>query len=350
MNKTTVDRLNTNNFDLLRVLLALTVCFVHASQLSGFQELMFIQQVMSAKIAVKAFFIVSGFLIFMSYERSSSLKSYFNKRLRRIMPAYIFIVLACALGLSLMSELDYQDYYLSPDWFKYVWSNLVFLNFLQPTLPSVFTSNIAPFVNGALWTIKIEVMFYISVPFFVFLFRKTSTLTVLLTFYVLSVAFLISVTYLYESTGGYFYKKLMVQFPSQLSYFLAGGAIYYYRNFFEKYIKHFLTCAVILLFFNSGYISYIIEPTILAIIVIFLVLFNYLGNAGKYGDFSYGIYICHFPIIQICVSLNLFYDQPWLFFILVVLLSVLAGFFMWHIVEKRFLSKRSHYVLTTKSR
>ena len=66
-------RLVKNNFDLLRFLFATVVFFVHSSVLSGFEELSFITPILSSDIAVKAFFVISGFLIFMSYERSSSL-------------------------------------------------------------------------------------------------------------------------------------------------------------------------------------------------------------------------------------------------------------------------------------
>ncbi len=81
-------RLSRNNFDLLRLLFAGTVCLFHASRLSGERDLRWISAVLSSEVAVEAFFVVSGFLILMSYERSSSIYSYVSKRVRRIYPAY----------------------------------------------------------------------------------------------------------------------------------------------------------------------------------------------------------------------------------------------------------------------
>ncbi len=68
-----------NNFDLLRLLFAGVVCVVHAQQLSGMSELTFVTWALSSTVAVKAFFVVSGYLIFMSYDRSSSIWSYAPK-------------------------------------------------------------------------------------------------------------------------------------------------------------------------------------------------------------------------------------------------------------------------------
>ena len=73
-------RLSRNNFDLLRLLFAGTVCLFHASRLSGERELRWISSVLSSEVAVEAFFVVSGFLIFMGYERSPSVFSYISKR------------------------------------------------------------------------------------------------------------------------------------------------------------------------------------------------------------------------------------------------------------------------------
>lgn len=163
--------LQLNNFDLLRLVFAVTVSLVHAHTLTNFRELTLLSRILSSDIAVKSFFIISGFLIFMSYEKSSSLNNYYEKRIRRIYPAYFIVVLSCALLLFFLSNKSLA-YYFSTQWLKYIITNLVFLNFLQPALPGVFDNNSMNAINGALWTLKIEVMFYITVPIFVFLFRN----------------------------------------------------------------------------------------------------------------------------------------------------------------------------------
>ena len=62
-----------NNFDILRLILAIVVVFFHAGSISGSPELDWLPNVFSGHLAVEGFFAISGFLIFASYERSPSL-------------------------------------------------------------------------------------------------------------------------------------------------------------------------------------------------------------------------------------------------------------------------------------
>jgi len=54
--------------------------------------------------------------------------------------------------------------YLSFDLIKYMIANLSFLNLIHPELPGVFENNYIQGVNGALWTIRFEVLFYMFIP------------------------------------------------------------------------------------------------------------------------------------------------------------------------------------------
>ena len=341
-------RLTRNNFDLLRLVFAGTVCLVHAYELSGFPPLAGLTSALSSTVAVRGFFVVSGFLIFMSFERSSSLASYAKKRLRRIYPAYFTVVMLCAMGLLAISSADLGDYFSSA-WIRYVLSNLAFLNFLQPTLPGVFENSRLTAVNGALWTLKIEVMFYLTVPLLVLLCRKFSRLPVLLLVYCASIAYTGLFSWLAQGSGSGIYVELGRQMPGQLSYFVAGACLYYYLPLFERRVGYFLPAAVAVLALDTTYPLPILEPLALATVVIFFGLFLYLGNVGKYGDFSYGVYILHFPIIQVLLHAGYFREQPWFFLLAVLLLTAGGAIALWHLVEKRFLFRSSHYIAATSA-
>lgn len=339
-------RLTENNFDLLRLLFAGTVLLVHSYELSGFQQLAVIASVLSSAVAVKAFFVVSGFLIFMSFERSATITSYAKKRFRRIYPAYFTVVILCAISLIAVSSKNIGGYF-SFAWVKYVFANLAFLNFLQPTLPGVFDSNKLAAVNGALWTLKIEVLFYLTVPLLVLLFRKFAHLPILILVYCSSVAYAGLLAVAAERTGSGIYVELGRQLPGQLSYFMAGAFFYYFLPLFERHIGYFLVAAVSVLSANVFFPLPILEPFALATVVIFFGLFLYIGNFGKYGDFSYGVYILHFPAIQLLLYSGWFRESPWHFLMAVILITTGGAFAMWHFVEKWFLFRKSHYVTAT---
>ncbi len=340
-------KLSRNNFDLLRFLFAGTVLLVHSYQLSGYKQLAWIVSFLSSAIAVKSFFVVSGFLICMSFEHSSSLTSYMKKRVRRIYPAYCTVVLGGAIGLVLVSSVDAGSYF-SLTWLKYLLSNLLFLNFLQPALPGVFEGNKIDAVNGALWTLKIEVMFYLAVPFFAYLLRRFSRLSVIVTFYVLSVLYALLLAEIAQRTGSALYAELARQLPGQLSYFMAGAFLYYFLPLFERHVRAFFATAVLILLFDMLLHPLpLLEPFALAVTVVFFGLFLYAGNFGKYGDFSYGLYIIHFPVIQLVIWSGWFRDSPWCFLLAVIFITLAGAIAMWHLVEKRFLFRSSHYITST---
>jgi len=342
------NRLKHNNFDFLRLLFAFIVVFAHAQILTGMEELKSITQFLSAEIAVKGFFVISGFLIFMSYEKSKDIKSYAIKRFRRIYPAYFTIVILCAFGLSIISTAPLKDYF-SYDLLKYLLSNLTFMNFMHHDLFDVFNNNPLTAVNGALWTLKIEVMFYISVPIIIFLCNKTKKIPFLIFLYLLSVLYSYLCAEMERKTGSALWLKLGRQLPAQLSFFIAGGLIYYLKDRFEKHIA--LLISITLLYFISRFFIgelKLIEPIALGITVCFFALFLYIGKFGKYGDFSYGVYIIHFPIIQIFVNFGLLKNNPYLFLFTITCLTLFLGIIMWHLIEKRFLLRSNHYVEETE--
>ena len=333
-----------NNFDLLRFMFAFAVFLVHAHVLSGEQSLSLLSKYLSTEIAVKSFFVVSGFLIFMSYENSHDTTSYLGKRVRRIYPAYFTIVVICALLGAVFTTLPWAEYFTFPA-LKYIAANLVFMNFLQPELPGLFENNAHQSVNGVLWTLKIEVMFYLFVPLAVFAFRSAGRLPVILTLYICSVIYFLAMDWVARKTGVGFYLELQRQLPGQLAFFIAGAAGYYYLQYLAKYAAWLVALAVASFAFQSWLPWVSVQPIALAVLVIyFACVFPYLGNFGKYGDFSYGIYIVHFPILQTLITLGLFRESPWVMLVVSGSLVMTVAFLFWHLIEKPFLRKSSHYI------
>jgi len=334
-----------NNFDHIRLFLALGVYLHHTFSLTQLETFAFFRSIVNPNVAVHSFFIVSGFLIFMSYERSSSLKSYFEKRFRRIIPGYITVVFLAFLFLSLLSTLPVSEYFTSIQSWKYLLTNLTTLGFLHPTLPGVFTENYDPTVNGALWTIKVEVMFYLTVPLIVYAYRWLGKTKTLIAIFILSALYIYGMTYLYHMYKTPLLGILIHQLPGQMMFFSAGALLYYHHQTFLKY-KHLMFIVAIIGYVTQKYYPfYPLYAISLSIIVIYLATaIIYLGHISKYGDLSYGIYIWHFPIMQTFIALALFDTHPWLTFLLLTITVLFVSWFSWHAIEKPFLNKKSHYV------
>lgn len=338
-----------NNFDLLRFIFSISVFLCHSFDLSETESYFVFKKIVSSEIAVKSFFVVSGFLIFMSYQNSQSISSYCSKRIRRIYPAYLFVIIASVLLGAIFTKFSANEYW-SFTTIKYFLANLTFLNFLQPELPGLFSSNIHPAVNGALWTLKIEVMFYITVPLIVFCFNCIGRLPVMALLFISSVIYSYVLFAMAQSDEGGAFVELQRQLPGQLTFFIVGAAGYYYFEAFKKYAPYLVLLAVVAFVFKSHLPWIILEPLSLGILVIyFATVFPYLGNFGKYGDFSYGIYILHFPILQLLIANRLFADSPIVFIAVAGTLVLFFSILLWHFIEKPFLTKSSYYVAKQES-
>ncbi|ATX81425.1 Peptidoglycan/LPS O-acetylase OafA/YrhL, contains acyltransferase and SGNH-hydrolase domains [Mariprofundus ferrinatatus] len=333
-----------NNFDLLRLLLAATVAGFHLWALTSDPAFSLMGRWMDASLAVDGFFVVSGFLVAMSYENSTSLKRYVVKRARRIYPAYLAVISLSALLLVLVSSAPLEAYF-DGDWLYYLLSNLLFLNFLAPELPGVFENNRLHEVNGALWTIKIEVMFYLVLPLLVLFMRKIGHWRAIALIYIASVLYSMVMQWIAKHGGGALYLALERQLPGQLAFFMAGTLLFYYFDQFRsKHIWILLTAATVFFAAREWSFLYPFYPLALAVLIIWVAtVMPCLGRWGRWGDFSYGIYIWHFPLIQLFVSTGMFDNEPYLGALMWVASLSVCAFLSWHLVERPMLGRSSHY-------
>ena len=129
-------RLRENNFDTLRFLFASMFVFFRVGMLSEVPSLSVLHNYVSSAFAVQAFFVVSSFLVTMSFENSSSVRSYAEKQIRRIAPAYVVVVIGAAFLLSMVTTLPVANYFDSRDFWSYVGFNLLSLIFRHQRCPA----------------------------------------------------------------------------------------------------------------------------------------------------------------------------------------------------------------------
>jgi peptidoglycan/LPS O-acetylase OafA/YrhL len=317
-----------NNFDILRLIFAWMIVYSHCYALS-------LQPTLGRPVGyiygLEGFFAISGCLIVASWERSKSLTVYLKRRAQRILPAYIFSIGFCLVTGSFFTTLPLLAFWKSAATWKYIVANLCFVGFLHDDLPGVFAKNPIHAMNGALWTIKIEVGFYLLVPLLVWLVRRIGPAWALGSVFVLSVAYKTAL----HLSG---HETLSHQLPGELSYFMVGAAVFYYFREFNEHRRLMWTISLpsmaLLLFSGSALLLAIALP-LFTLCVAFL-LPPYRGIT-KYGDFSYGTYVLHFPIIQCFVALGFFAKSPLLSVLCVVPVVAASSVFSWFFVERKFL-------------
>lgn len=322
-----------NNFDALRIALALIVVGAHLADVTARPEFQVFRPYFDSDFAVKAFFAVSGFLVIRSFRSSSSLAEFAEKRARRIYPAYLFAVLLClAIGAG-MTRLPLSSYLTSTQTWKYLAANAVFLNFLQPNLPGVFESNPMPAMDGALWTLKVEVALYFCVPVIFWLFKRFHALPVAL------VLTAVSIAWVYFFQMHYGSAELARQFPGQLSYFVLGALFASDKRLLSHAGKTAIASGLAYLALRDTPAQQAIEPFFYVSVVIWLATTDrFRVGTSRFGDISYGIYLFHFPVVQALYASGSF-ETPYLGAAEVVLVTLALAFCSWHLLERPLLKR-----------
>jgi peptidoglycan/LPS O-acetylase OafA/YrhL len=327
----------------LRLLLAYIVVIFHTISLSGYKYQL--EKLFDGHIAVCGFFIISGFLIIRSCWSSNSLINYFVKRCRRLLPAYWLVIIICIIGLSFFSNSSAVDYFRSPQLIKYFVANISFMNFLQPTLPGVFIANNNNMaVNGSLWTIKIEIGFYIIAPLIAHILYKLNTkkrINIFLTcLYIFGYTYNAVCMYISNKMESGFIEELAHQLPGFIQFFAVGIFCVINYDLVHKFDKYLIIpgLIIVVIYYITG--NEYLLPVGLGIIIMFLG-FNFprLNNIGKNGDYSYGTYIFHYPIIQIMIALGYFKINKNISLLIVMGTVFSMAYISWHFLEKRILKR-----------
>lgn len=341
-----------NHFDVLRLAAAAAVAMLHLIDLTRLPTFERWLGWLPLQFGLPVFFVLSGYLVSMSWDLRPGWRPYAERRLRRIVPAYAVVVLVCAVGGVLLSSEGWRDYFGAPAWWRHLIANLTFLNFLQPGLPGVFTANPLPgAVNGALWTIKVELMFYAVVPFFMGAVRRWGATPVLLVGYVLSACWWTFFTDWAVQSGRPVGHEIAKQMPGQLMYFLAGAWAWCERERVARWGAAWglagLSGLVGLTWLDGprtagADLPDVLVPACLAAFVSWLAVgVKPVPSLDLRHDLSYGIYLWHFPVIQTLVSVGAFQLAPWPAALLVALLVPLIAWASWRWIEEPALRRRT---------
>ena len=333
-----------NCFGFLRFVFCLIIVIAHLRVLTQAPALQ-CTEILSKMVNRTAFFVISGFLIMLSYDHSEGIRHFFVKRARRIFPAYLTVILGAAIGFALISSYAPGEYFTHPMWWKYIAANVCFLNFLQPCLPGVFDSDLFAncAVNGSLWTQKVEVGFYLIVPLLAYMLHHSKRPWVWLTgLYIGSTLWSNAFMTAYDHTGNYTYLFLEHQLPGCFSYFAAGMIAYQYKDFFLRYKNYIVIPAIIIVVVEKvmGW-NWLLPAGNAAVLLWCAYSLTKLNKVEWLGNFSYGMYLYHYPILMLMIYAGIF--QKWniwvasaVFISTVIAVSALS----WYGLEKRCLKRK----------
>lgn len=286
----------------------------------------------SGRLGVEIFFVISGFVISMPFIKkwirrekwnSPNLKAYFTRRLVRLEPPYILVMLASFLAVILLDMYGIKFSDSSKSFNSEISSAASLLTSLFYLHGIVF--QIFPKFNPPAWSLEIEFQFYVLAPFLLLaIFRVNRLITNKDRFLIITFLFLV----LLKTAGVLLFDNNYLKFFvfNYLEFFIIGFflAKLYFEGHFEKYHKGFLTASLIfflgifLAFYGDFHRSKVEGINdifdlcrIFGISMIFYGTFS--GGVGKsvfrlkwiviIGGMCYTIYLIHLIIFQITTKI-----------------------------------------------
>ena len=319
-----------NNFDFLRFWAATLVLFSHCYPLSGRKDLIakILTYETGGELAVFIFFIISGYLITASYMASKNTEAYLAKRVLRIFPAYIVALFFCALVIGpLVTTLPLSKYLTHFGFWKFLAS--ITLVYQRLSLPGVFTGLPSPMMLASAWTIPIEFALYLLIAGLGKMRLLKPHLIALLTISLCILHFC-----LFQKTN-HSKEFFVCYWGRNAALFFAGSALFLYRQKLVFTWPAFFLALGILIAATCRPEAYPLFFLVLPYVVICFALLPLPGimRWGKYGDFSYGIYLYAFPVQQ-CVMLTFGtgLSIP-LFFSIAFAITLLFAVISWYVIE-----------------
>ncbi len=293
------------------------------------------------------FFLISGFLIAMSYEKNKNIANYAKNRILRIFPALYVNIFIGVLILYIFGYIEFNTQF-----FTWLFAQATIIQFYNAEMFREFGVGV---INGSLWTISVELTFYILLPFLFFFLERKKFLLILI--------FLLSfVVFNYDlnSNKEIFYNKFLHIFIAPyLFIFIIGIYFYKYFEILKKYLVDkillwffvFIVYNLIVKYFEINESNYLISTIKWLIFSFFIFSFvfsfrNLSYKIFKGNDYTYGIYIYHMLIINVMVYLN--YVAQIKYIIITIVLSIFSGILSWHIIEKPFLKLKKNSLFNNR--
>jgi peptidoglycan/LPS O-acetylase OafA/YrhL len=334
----------------LRLLLAVVVVFEHAWRVitpSGTDPGLDVFGMSPAYAAVNGFFILSGALITKSLlESNADMIAYWASRLLRLMPLLIAFALVVLAAGPFISSLSWSAYWQQGDSWAYSLRVIFFLDVATGT-PGAFSSNPAPgFIGVQLWTLRYELLAYIAIAA-AFLLGLLSRRVI--SFAMLTATIALAVAYDLPGLG---LPPALENFGRFGLTFMLGVVAWQYRDIYRPRWWHSaVTGTLVVLAWNTPAYE-IVWAGFLGSALFWLSGVMMKGQLPLTGrgapDFSYGLYVWHFFILQLFIHLG----APLSFGFLIAFAlpaSLLLAALSWYLVEKPSLALKKPVTTGTRA-
>lgn len=327
---------HANNLNFIRLCFALFVLYSHSfAVVVGVPKPdpnRLFHMITMGEIGVDGFFIISGFLIFQSWESRRSPGAFLRSRILRIYPAFLVASLICILIVGPLGAAVVADYFAD---YKY-WGGLRRLLLLRvPSTPEVFAGTHYPAVNGSMWTIGYEFGCYLAVLALGLIGALRFRFLLPLIALVMSLAYMAfkssTTTWPWQDEPGL--APATIRFAM---FFFVGGAFYYYRS---KVIFRPGLALLVAVLMVAAFLSPITNEVGLALFGGYLTLYAATMKIGllrpfatRFPDISYGTYLYGWPIQKL---LTWYFPMlhPLEVLVVAALLSAVAGIISWYAIE-----------------
>ena len=327
-----------NNLEWLRLLFALQVVVAHASE--HLNAHFAIVELLKHLPGVPAFFFVSGFLIYASYLNAPGPR-YFENRFLRLFPGLVFVTAGGAIVVMVAHGASdiVSKFPVYAGWF------IAQVTLGQAYNPGHFRDVGVGVINGSLWTLTTEILFYFTVPAIVALERRVRHAVLIcsaLSFAVYLVGPLILTRPVVRDKTIF---DVLALTPIVWGWMFGVGMLAVKHFAWLQRNMRMLPLAIIPLSFliwlgidahpivgslgNHVGIIYFFAYICLVIWLAFGTPFVHLG-----ADLSYGTYVWHMPVINLLLILA----TPNLPLALVLTLGIAC--LSWFVVEKPALAKK----------
>jgi peptidoglycan/LPS O-acetylase OafA/YrhL len=329
---------HANNFDLLRLLAALSVIFSHSFLIAaGTQSneplVRFTHnQCPLGLVGVFVFFVISGYLVTESYCRNPKPLGFALRRTARIYPGLLVngLVIAFLLG-PIVTTLPLAAYLADPKLHDFLFEYAR----LWPgplALPGVLFADttVGNLVNGAFWTLCFEVMMYAMV--LILGIARGLRLSTALALLAIGIAAI-----WWDERSSLAWLGYLRGWLWMLSHFAAGMVMYFLRRriVFRWY---WALVAVALLLLTSQLGEFIAFFSLSCGYLTIYAATRYwprLDYARHVGDLSYGLYIYGWPCEEFVMWLTNGRAPWWEVTLGALAMALPLAWLSWHLVEKR---------------